>query len=140
VLGADNAVAGQLLASALHLREAIYRIGEAIAQSRTPPPADLDTLRQFACVSLEKAELAPHGDGHCILQFAPEPVAASLLGPIVWSAMELFQKGDLDRLKQCPAADCGWLFLDASKNNARRWCDMTTCGNRTKVRRHRQAG
>jgi predicted RNA-binding Zn ribbon-like protein len=33
--------------------------------------------------------------------------------------------------------------MDTTKNRSRRWCDMTTCGNRAKGRRHyerRRAG
>jgi len=29
------------------------------------------------------------------------------------------------------------VFLDATKNGLRRWCDMGTCGNRAKAARHR---
>ena len=36
------------------------------------------------------------------------------------------------RLKACHALDCGWVFLDASRNLSRRWCDMGDCGNRAK--------
>lgn len=39
-----------------------------------------------------------------------------------------------DRLKIC--ANCGWLFLDQSRNRSRVWCDMTVCGNRAKASRH----
>ncbi len=41
---------------------------------------------------------------------------------------------DGERLKIC--ANCGWLFLDRSRNHSRVWCDMTVCGNRAKARRH----
>jgi predicted RNA-binding Zn ribbon-like protein len=30
------------------------------------------------------------------------------------------------------------MFLDMTKNRARRWCDMKTWGNREKVRRFRR--
>ncbi|MCY1144151.1 CGNR zinc finger domain-containing protein [Actinoplanes sp. Pm04-4] len=36
------------------------------------------------------------------------------------------------RVKACHALDCGWVFQDASRNAARRWCDMRDCGNRAK--------
>ncbi|HET8727128.1 MAG TPA: CGNR zinc finger domain-containing protein, partial [Alphaproteobacteria bacterium] len=36
----------------------------------------------------------------------------------------------------CGGIDCGWLFLDTSKNAKRRWCDMRYCGNRAKAHRH----
>ena len=34
----------------------------------------------------------------------------------------------------CPGERCGWLFLDPL--GRRRWCSMSTCGNRAKQRRH----
>jgi len=44
---------------------------------------------------------------------------------------------ELDLLKRCPADNCRWLFLDRTKNRSRRWCDMATCGNQAKARKHR---
>jgi predicted RNA-binding Zn ribbon-like protein len=46
------------------------------------------------------------------------------------------------RLRQCANAKCRWLFVDDSKGGSRRWCSMSTCGNRAKVQRHalRKAG
>ena len=40
------------------------------------------------------------------------------------------------RLKRCDNPRCGWLFLDDSDNQRRRWC-ATVCGNRLNVRAHR---
>jgi predicted RNA-binding Zn ribbon-like protein len=42
-----------------------------------------------------------------------------------------------DRVRAC--GRCGWLFLDSSRGGRRRWCSMSTCGNREKASRHRQA-
>lgn len=50
----------------------------------------------------------------------------------------LTQPTEIERVKICPSDDCGWLFLDESKNRRRRWCSMETCGNREKARRHYQ--
>ena len=50
------------------------------------------------------------------------------------SALTLAANPEPDRLKICP--NCGWLFLDRSRNRSRTWCDMAVCGNRTKARRH----
>ena len=61
----------------------------------------------------------------------------AVLGPIVWRAVELLESGPLDRVKECGAHDCGWMFLDTSKNRSRQWCSMQTCGNTSKVRRFR---
>lgn len=43
---------------------------------------------------------------------------------------------DLSRLKVCQNKDCLWVFIDASRNRSRRWCE-DTCGNLMKVRRYR---
>ncbi|MBP6773850.1 MAG: CGNR zinc finger domain-containing protein, partial [Gemmatimonadaceae bacterium] len=45
--------------------------------------------------------------------------------------------GELDRVRRCADTRCHRVFLDATKNGLRRWCDMGTCGNRAKAARHR---
>lgn len=52
------------------------------------------------------------------------------------SAAELLTSEDLTLVRECAGYDCGRLFMDATKNRSRRWCDMSTCGNRAKMRRH----
>jgi predicted RNA-binding Zn ribbon-like protein len=39
----------------------------------------------------------------------------------------------LARVSRCPGRDCGWLFLNLS--GRRRWCSMSACGSREKMRR-----
>ena len=41
------------------------------------------------------------------------------------------------RLKRCANPDCTMVFYDRGKNNRRRWCTMSLCGNRDKVARFR---
>jgi len=48
----------------------------------------------------------------------------------------LADRRECDRLKVCPAENCGWLFIDETKNARRTWCSMETCGNRAKAARH----
>lgn len=50
------------------------------------------------------------------------------------SALSLAANAEPDRLKICP--NCGWLFMDRSRNRSRTWCDMAVCGNRSKAKRH----
>ena len=42
-----------------------------------------------------------------------------------------------DRLRVCANPACRFLFVDRSRNAARRWCEMAVCGNRVKGRRFR---
>ncbi len=48
----------------------------------------------------------------------------------------LVDPGELNRIKKCPGENCGWLFIDETKNSRRIWCSMETCGNRAKASRH----
>lgn len=50
------------------------------------------------------------------------------------SALSLLRPEMIERLKICP--NCGWLFMDRSRNSSRLWCDMAVCGNRRKASRH----
>jgi predicted RNA-binding Zn ribbon-like protein len=52
------------------------------------------------------------------------------------SSMELLRELPIDRTRVCQGTRCGWVFIDTSKGGRRRWCDMATCGNATKSRRH----
>ena len=70
--------------------------------------------------------------------WTPENALDRVLWPVVRDAAELLSGEDLDRVGRCADANCGWLFLDTSRNHSRRWCSMKDCGNRAKARRHYQ--
>ena len=59
----------------------------------------------------------------------------AILYRIVKSAADLLVSAELQRLRECADPECGWLFLDFSRNHSRRWCSMESCGNRAKARR-----
>jgi predicted RNA-binding Zn ribbon-like protein len=62
-----------------------------------------------------------------------------------WQAADHFLRlieENPSRLRKCANPDCVLRFYDVSKAGARRWCSMSTCGNRAKYRTHhaRQQG
>lgn len=71
------------------------------------------------------------------------PASVGLALPVhavAWAAGELLTSERIGTVKACPGDDCGWVFLD--RLGRRRWCSMSSCGNRAKVRAHarRQRG
>jgi len=52
------------------------------------------------------------------------------------AALELLQALPLERTRECAGPRCTSIFIDSSRGSQRRWCDMATCGNRAKSRRH----
>ena len=53
---------------------------------------------------------------------------------IVRGLVALAQRDDLDRLRQCEDAKCGWVYLDTSPRRNRRWCNTKNCGDRNRAR------
>ena len=51
-------------------------------------------------------------------------------------ALELLQSPHLHLIRRCEGAGCGWLFLDRTRSDSRRWCSSSDCGNRDRARRH----
>jgi len=62
----------------------------------------------------------------------------SVLWPVLWSAASLVASEEASRIRVCGSEDCGWMYVDRSRNGFRRWCQMETCGTREKTRRRRQ--
>lgn len=60
------------------------------------------------------------------------------LGAIVAISLLADLDGSWDHLKECAGRDCDAVFFDRSKNHSGRWCSMSTCGNRAKVRAWRE--
>lgn len=122
---------------AIKLREAIYRAFSAIAQGRSAAAADLDLITDFALKALQHRGLSRVNGGY---RWEWQAKSSNPLDRILWpmsqAAAELLTSEQLGIVRFCEAPDCEWLFLDHSRNRSRRWCDMTTCGNRQKARRH----
>lgn len=135
---ATEAASSTVLPRALALREAIYRIFSAIADGRLPLDADLDHLRDMTASQIAGLRLHRLDDGTFNWSKPGTTMTCeSLLTRLALDAIDVLRFSDLSRLKQCHGHDCGWVFLDTTKNRSRRWCDMAVCGNRAKAKRHR---
>jgi predicted RNA-binding Zn ribbon-like protein len=64
----------------------------------------------------------------------------SVIWPVLWSAASLIVSDEASRIRICGGPDCGWIYVDRSRNQLRRWCQMETCGTREKSRRRYQRG
>ena len=67
----------------------------------------------------------------------------TVLWPVVRAAADLLAGPDASRIRMCAGPNCGWLYVDRSRNGLRRWCEMRTCGTQAKsqrraARRHRR--
>jgi predicted RNA-binding Zn ribbon-like protein len=135
---AHPATAAALFAEAIALREAIYRTFRALACGEAIPDPDLAALNRALDAAPARRRLARTEDGYG-WQVGPAAIAAPmLLAPVLWSAGDLMASDRRRWVRLCANEECLWLFLDESKAGTRRWCDMASCGNRAKARRHYQ--
>src|SRR5207302_8625031 len=123
---------------AVQLREAPYRIFKSAAEGRRPRSADLDTVSKELRVARARERLAHTGGAFAWTWQDGKTTLDRMLWPVTLSAADLLTSGDLSRVRQCSGHECGWMFLDTSRNRSRHWCDMKDCGNREKVSRFRQ--
>jgi predicted RNA-binding Zn ribbon-like protein len=123
--------------NAVKLREAIYLLFVARIKASKFDPAALEILNGVLGSRTAELRIAPSG-GTLSWQPGVQPAAAGdLLKPIAWSAAELLMGSRSEKLRQCQdERGCGWLFVDESRAQNRRWCSMGDCGNRAKALRH----
>lgn len=131
-----SAEAERLFAEAIGMREVIYRLFSALAASEPVADKDLALLNRALADAPARAKLAQADDGYAWDANKIEVSAAGLLAPVLWSAADLLTHADRRHVRRCANDACLWLFVDESKAGTRRWCDMASCGNRAKSRRH----
>ncbi|MGU8078968.1 CGNR zinc finger domain-containing protein [Burkholderia pyrrocinia] len=125
-----------MLARALALREALYRLFHAQAERHEPQADDLALLGGFLAEASPRVALARVDGGYAWRIGDAGATLAGLLSPVLWSAIDLLGGARLAKVKRCANDACQWLFIDDSKNGSRRWCSMSSCGNRAKAYRH----
>ncbi len=130
--------AAEVYQRAYRLRESLFRIFDALASGHKPAGQDLDDLNFELSKSLHRLKILLKEDGFEWGWETSQTTLDMLLGPIASSAANLLTSNDLHFVRECGGENCSWLFIDRTKNHSRVWCDMKGCGNRAKVRRHRQ--
>jgi predicted RNA-binding Zn ribbon-like protein len=126
-------------ANIVKLREAVYRLFADVAQGKPVAGTDLKLVSQFAIEALRHRALTPHNGGYGWEWLTEQRNGLDrALWPMAQAAADLLISDELKIVRFCEAPDCQWLFLDHSRNRSRRWCDMASCGNRAKARRHYQ--
>ncbi len=120
------------------LREALFRLFSDVAAGDPPRSTDLECLNVHLVESLAQLEIQPGAHGEFHAQWSNDTDLDVLVWQIAASAGALLTSDDVRKLKQCPGEQCGWVFIDESSNQTRRWCDSRICGNRARVRAHYQ--
>lgn len=128
-------VAYGVFRTALELRDTVYRMCSEMAAGRRPGEREVAALNA-ALQTVPRQQLCC-GGACCEWEWpADRPDLRQVLWSVIQAAADLVTSDDVTRIRECSAPDCNWLFLDRSRGGRRKWCDMSTCGNRAKARRY----
>jgi predicted RNA-binding Zn ribbon-like protein len=128
----DPPAADAAFARSRRIRDDLDEVFRALVEGREADDLVLSRLRDDESDALRSAQLRPGA----VFTWAwdEDRSLAGPLWPVVHEAVRLLLTGPLDRVKQC--GGCRYLFLDESRNHARRWCSMEDCGTDEKIRRY----
>lgn len=129
-----NEVSDRDLTDALHLRGALTGLYLSAANHEPLSPDDVDTVNLFAATP----DIPPALTGGQRQAGAGRIRVGQVLSTLARDAIEVFGAIDEGRVRACDADDCRMVYHDESRTNNRRWCSMEHCGNRAKVRAHRE--
>ncbi len=121
---------------ALALRETIHRLFDALAQGKAAGARDFDELNTALAACPPRRVLRRGKDGYDWDLDMKSGTALALLAPVLWSAGDLLASAKLAKVRRCANPECLYLFIDESRAGRRRWCTMSSCGNRAKAKRH----
>jgi predicted RNA-binding Zn ribbon-like protein len=123
--------ADQVVRRARRLRSDLYALFEDLVVGDPVAPAWVK-VRPAVAAAVATADVVV-GESGAAWTWAGVRELDAPLHPVAHAAASLMTSPQAALLRRCDR--CRWLFLDQSRNHARRWCDMRTCGMAEKVER-----
>jgi predicted RNA-binding Zn ribbon-like protein len=120
------------LVDARRLREALYPLVSAARENRRPQSTDVAVVNEFAGRETPAPALAVQA-GQLRRRDSVMP-ASAVLAVVARDAIELLTGPDVALIRDCEDPTCTLLFVDTSRSHRRRWCSMSRCGARAKMR------
>lgn len=120
------------LESARQLREATYALLLASLGRGPLRAADVALVNEWAGRDTPAPELVVSSGA---LRRSDSPATASaVLAAVARDAIDLLTGAEAASIRECEDPTCTLLFVDTSRARRRRWCSMSRCGARAKMR------
>lgn len=127
------------LVDARALRDSISRLYVGAARQEPVAPDDVDTVNLYAAMpDIPPALAGGHRRAGADRIRVAQALTSLARDAIAVLAADARPSDGGQRIRACDADDCRMVFHDESRTNNRRWCAMERCGNRAKVRAHRE--
>jgi predicted RNA-binding Zn ribbon-like protein len=132
IVGDGLVVTSSQLEDAKALREALFALLAAGIDRTGPPPQDVGLVN--AAARRRRPVLSLSTDGRVQRSGDLDAVLAEL----ATDGLDLLDGPDRAALHWCAGPRCTRLFIDRSRGQRRRWCDMKGCGERAKAAAYRR--
>lgn len=119
------------LLAARELREALYAFVAHLTDGAPLAPSVRETLNLFAAHEGPRPSLDEHGEVHVT------GTTRQALACLAQQGLLLARDEHLDSVRWCADPTCTRPFLDRSHARRRRWCGMSTCGDKAKAAAYR---
>jgi predicted RNA-binding Zn ribbon-like protein len=131
--------AGAAYRHALEVRRILHRLFATVAEG-DPGKEELDDFNRLLARTVVRMRVAAdeasgRREPRFEIAWREADRLEAVMWPVVWSAAALMLSPDTGRIRVCAGPNCGWIYVDRSRNQLRRWCQMATCGTREKSRR-----
>jgi predicted RNA-binding Zn ribbon-like protein len=114
-------------------REALHRLVTSIAHKEEPARADFTRVRGTISKALSTADVKPD-DAEFVWSADADALGLStVIARVALSAHHMLSREKPSQLRQCEI--CTWLFIDRTKNQARRFCRQDACGAKSRAER-----
>jgi predicted RNA-binding Zn ribbon-like protein len=118
----------------------VYAVLVAVAVEHAPPRKSALAIINTEVADARRGAALAY-DGEAFAYQRPPQDELLPLHLVACAVADLLTSPRLARVGRCEGVgDCGWLFLDTTKNKSRRWCSMKACGSRAKMRRYYERG
>ncbi len=123
-----------VLQKVIRIREVMYHLFSAMAAGVEPGKKTLQHFNAAIRQMLSRLKFTI-GTHQAALSWQNDRLELEEpLWHVLKSAFEVLVQEDTDRIKEC--GHCGWLFLDETKNNKRKWCNPHSCGSIVKAKNY----
>lgn len=127
--------AANALRDALHVREVLHTLFESVARGRVAAD-ELEEYNALLAAAAPNLRIVREPGGRLAQGWIGSgPSLDSISWVVTWAAAKLLSSDELPQVRVCAGSDCGWLYVDRSRNGLRRWCEMEVCGTIAKNRR-----
>jgi len=129
------------IAELRRIRALLQRLTATVGDGQPLAGQDLAQINAILTSTPVTAKLHRFPDSGYYVEMTPraDRWIDALVREVVGSWVALLRLDDPPRLRLCANAACRRAFYDETRNRSRRWCNARTCGNRIRVKRHRDA-